>query len=61
MDIIWQGGASTELTTPMNKIGRQDHATDEDTLALVRRLAGHYDGTTIAQILSKQRRRPLPA
>lgn len=31
-------------------------ATDEDTVELVRRLACHYDGTTIAQILSRQGR-----
>lgn len=32
-------------------------ATDEDTVALVRRLACHYDDTTIAQILSRQGRK----
>ena len=31
--------------------------TSEDTVTLVRRLAQHYDDKTIAQILSKQRRR----
>jgi DNA invertase Pin-like site-specific DNA recombinase len=55
--ITWQGGSTTELTLTMNKTGGHARATDEDTVALVRRLAGHYDDTTIALILSRQRRR----
>ena len=55
--IIWQGGAVTELTMPMTKKGGHTRTTSEDTVALVRRLAGHYDDKTIAQILSKQHRR----
>jgi DNA invertase Pin-like site-specific DNA recombinase len=55
--ITWQGGASTDLTMPMNKTGGHARTTDEDTIALVRRLAQHYDDTTIALILSRQRRR----
>ena len=55
--IIWQGGASTELTMPLTKTGGHFRATDEDTVDLVRRLAEHYDDTTIALILSRQRRR----
>jgi excisionase family DNA binding protein len=55
--IIWQGGASTELTMPLTKTGGHFRATDEDTVDLVRRLAEHYDDTTIALILSRQQRR----
>jgi excisionase family DNA binding protein len=55
--IIWQGGALTELAMPMTKKGGHTRATSEDTIALVRRLAVHYDDKTIALILSKQRRR----
>jgi excisionase family DNA binding protein len=55
--IIWQGGASTELTMPLTKTGGHFRATDEATVDLVRRLAEHYDDTTIALILSRQRRR----
>jgi DNA invertase Pin-like site-specific DNA recombinase len=55
--IIWQGGASTELTMALTKTGGHFRATDEDTVDLVRRLAEHYDDTTIAMILSRQRRR----
>jgi DNA invertase Pin-like site-specific DNA recombinase/predicted DNA-binding transcriptional regulator AlpA/biotin operon repressor len=55
--IIWQGGASTELSMAMTKRGEHPRTTGEDTIALVRRLAEHYDDKTIALILSKQRRR----
>ena len=55
--IIWQGGALTEVSMPMNKPGRRLRVTDEDTIALLRRLAQHYDDRAIAVILAKQRRR----
>jgi DNA invertase Pin-like site-specific DNA recombinase len=58
LKIIWQGGAATDLAMPMNKKGgRLTKATGEDVIALVRRLAGHYDDKTIAAVLGKQRRR----
>jgi hypothetical protein len=52
--IIWQGGAATELTKPMTKRGGHTRTTDEDTLALIRRLAADYDDRSIAAILAKQ-------
>ena len=55
--ILWQGGTSTELTMPLTKTGGHFRATDEDIVELVRRLAEHYDDTTIALILSRQQRR----
>ncbi len=55
--IIWQGGSTTELTIVMNKTGGHARTTDEDTVSLIRRLAGSYDDTTIALILGRQRRR----
>ena len=55
--IVWQGGALTEVAMPMTKAGGHTRATDEDTVALVQRLAEHYDDQTIALILSKQGRR----
>ncbi len=55
--IIWQGGSSTELVMALTKTGGHFRATDEDTVDLVRRLAVHYDDTTIALILSRQHRR----
>ncbi|HZE02033.1 MAG TPA: helix-turn-helix domain-containing protein [Pseudonocardiaceae bacterium] len=57
LQIVWQGGATTHLSMPMNKAGGHLRATDEETLALVRRLAQHYDDRTIAVILAKQKRR----
>jgi excisionase family DNA binding protein len=55
--IVWQGGAVTGVSMPMNKSGGHLRVTDEDTIALVRRLAQHYDDQAIAAILAKQRRR----
>jgi DNA invertase Pin-like site-specific DNA recombinase len=54
--IIWEGGAITEFVLTLNKTGGHFRATDEDTVALVRRLAERYDDTTIAIILAQQRR-----
>ena len=54
--IIWQGGSSTELAMAMNKTGAHARTTDEDTVSLIGRLAGSYDDTTIALILSRQKR-----
>jgi DNA invertase Pin-like site-specific DNA recombinase len=54
--IIWQGGARTELTMTMTKTGSHFQTTSEDTVELVRRLAVHYDDTTIALILGRQHR-----
>lgn len=55
--IIWQGGSHTELIMGLTKTGSHFQTTDEDTIDLVRRLAVHYDDTTIAMILSRQHRR----
>jgi hypothetical protein len=55
--IVWQGGQATELTMALNRVGGHFRATDEDTVALVRRLAVHYDDTQIALILARQHRR----
>ncbi len=57
LKIIWQGGSVTDLSMAMTKTGGHTKTTDEDTVALIRRLAKHYDDTTIAMILSRQRRR----
>ena len=42
---------------PLPASGQHGRATSEDTIDLVRRLALHYDDTTIAQILGSQDRR----
>ncbi|HEV8626756.1 MAG TPA: recombinase family protein [Acidimicrobiia bacterium] len=58
--ILWEGGATTEFTHTLNRTGGHFHATDEDTVELVRRLAAHYDDRTIAQILSRRDAPPGP-
>lgn len=56
LGLIWQGGSLTELTMAMTKAGGHFKTTDEDTVILIARLAANYDDTTIALILSRQRR-----
>jgi DNA invertase Pin-like site-specific DNA recombinase len=52
----FKGGALTELTVPLRR--RQPPIrTDEDTIALLRRLAVHYPDAKIAGILNRQHRR----
>lgn len=56
LTLRWRGGAISELTVPLPR--RQPPIrTDEDTVALMRRLAVHYDDATIAGILNRQGRR----
>jgi DNA invertase Pin-like site-specific DNA recombinase len=52
----WRGGALTELAVPLPK-PQPAIRTDEDTIALIERLAVHYDDATIAGILNRQGRR----
>ena len=58
--IVWQGGARTEITMAMTKVGGYFQTTSEDTVELVRRLAVHYDDTTIAVVLGRHTGRPEP-
>ena len=51
----WKGGAITELTIPLKRKPPKIR-TDEDTVALVRRLAVHYPDAKIAGILNRQGR-----
>ena len=55
--IGWQGGATTAVTIPLPRRGSGAITTSEDTISLVRRLAGQYNDTTIARILGRQHRR----
>ncbi len=55
--IIWQGGATTDLEIRMRRTGGRANHTDETTVDLIRRLAEHFDDTTIAQTLARQGRR----
>ena len=56
LTIRWQGAALTELAVALPK-PQPAIRTDEDTIALLRRLAAHYDDATIAGILNRQGRR----
>ena len=54
--IRWKGGAITELAVTLPK-PQPAIRTDEDTIALIERLAVHYDDGRIAGILNRQGRR----
>jgi predicted DNA-binding transcriptional regulator AlpA len=53
----WKGGALTELNLYLPHSKPQIVRTDEDTLALVRRLAAHYPDGMVAGILNRQGRK----
>jgi hypothetical protein len=55
--IVWEGGAATEHTVSLPHTVSQTRATDQDTIALVRRLAERYPDKQIAAILARQGRR----
>ena len=57
--ITWQGGATTELAPLKLRRHGQTYrqASPEETVALVRRLAAHYDDQTIATVLARQHHR----
>ncbi|MBN1460949.1 MAG: recombinase family protein [Armatimonadetes bacterium] len=54
--IIWKGGATTEREVE-RRSGGQARRTPEDTVDLVKKLAGEFDDAQIARILNKQGRR----
>jgi excisionase family DNA binding protein len=57
VQIVWEGGARTELTVPLVKRGTERNRTSEDTIELIRKLATHTGDQQIAAILNKQGRR----
>jgi excisionase family DNA binding protein len=57
VEIIWEGGARTELRVPLIRRGAERNRTNEDTVELIRRLAAHTADQQIAAILNKQGRR----
>jgi hypothetical protein len=52
----WKGGALNEIELALPRSRPATVRTDEDTIALVRRLAVHYSDSIIAGILNRQRR-----
>lgn len=57
LTLRWRGGAITELAVPLRRRSAPALRTDEETIALVRRLALHYADAIIAGILNRQGRR----
>ena len=57
LTIRWKGGALTDIDLALSTKRQATVRTDEDTVALVRRLAEHYPDTVIAGILNRQGRR----
>jgi predicted DNA-binding transcriptional regulator AlpA len=57
LTLRWKGGALTEIDLALPRKRPATVRTDEDTVALVRRLAAHYPDTVIAGILNRQGRR----
>jgi DNA invertase Pin-like site-specific DNA recombinase/predicted DNA-binding transcriptional regulator AlpA len=57
LTLRWRGGAITELEVGLPRSNPPTVRTDEDTIALVRRLVAHYPDPIIAGILNRQGRR----
>lgn len=57
LTLRWKGGALTDIDVTLPVKRQATVRTDEDTVALVRRLAQHYPDTVIAGILNRQGRR----
>jgi predicted DNA-binding transcriptional regulator AlpA len=57
LTLRWRGGALTELDLDTPRRLPAIVRTDEDTIALVRRLAAHYPDSVIAGILNRQGRK----
>jgi DNA invertase Pin-like site-specific DNA recombinase len=57
VELVWEGGARTELSLPLIRRGPEGKRTDERTVELIRRLAAHHPNHQIAAILNKQGRR----
>lgn len=57
LTLRWRGGAISALEVPLRRRSAPALRTDEETIALVRRLAVHYADAIIAGILNRQGRR----
>jgi DNA invertase Pin-like site-specific DNA recombinase/predicted DNA-binding transcriptional regulator AlpA len=57
LSLRWKGGALSEIDVPLPRSRPATVRTDEDTIALLRRLAVHYPDAVIAGILNRQERR----
>jgi DNA invertase Pin-like site-specific DNA recombinase len=57
LTLRWRGGAITQLEVPMPRFQPMGPRTDEDTIALLHRLAALYPDGVIAGILNRQGRK----
>jgi predicted DNA-binding transcriptional regulator AlpA len=57
LTLRWKGGALTEIDLALPRKRQATVRTDEDTVALLRRLAVHYPDSVIAGILNRQGRK----
>jgi DNA invertase Pin-like site-specific DNA recombinase len=57
LTLCWEGGASTERTVALARLGAPWRTTPAPTVDLIRRLAAYYDDATIAGVLARQHRR----
>lgn len=55
----WQGGITTDREVDLWRAKQPHSRTEEDTIALVRRLAAHYSDALIAGIINRQGRRTV--
>lgn len=56
LTLRWRGGLLSELDVPLPRSQPAPIRTDEETVELLRRLAGHYPDAVIAGILNRQER-----
>jgi DNA invertase Pin-like site-specific DNA recombinase/predicted DNA-binding transcriptional regulator AlpA len=56
LTLRWKGGALNEIDLALPRSRPATIRTDEDTIALVRRLAAHYPDSVIAGVLNRQGR-----
>jgi hypothetical protein len=57
IEVVWEGGARTELQLRLNRSPKGPRQLAEDTIDLIRRLAVHHPDEQIAAILNRQGRR----
>ena len=57
LTVRWRGGALSELDLDLPRSRPAPMRTDEDTIALIRRLATHHPDMVIAGILNRQQRK----
>ena len=57
LTLCWEGGAITERTVALPRLGAPWRTTPDSTVDLIRRLAAYYNDATIAGVLARQHRR----